>query len=247
MQARRGTATMLPLVSVIVPVHNGEKFLLEAVGSIRRQCYPSLELIIVNDGSTDGTADLIAHLGSEVLGVHQTQRGPAAARNRGLAMSRGELIAFLDADDLWPRDKLHTQVNFLLEHLSLDVVLGRIQIIRAEDPKLEGDVLPDPVIDVQLGCALFRRHAFSKVGRFDESLCWSEDYDWFLRAREQDIRLTVLDEVALLYRRHRDNMTRSPDRQGYQLTRVLKASLDRRRARGNGQTQSLPKLLGSDE
>ena len=234
------------LVSVIVPVHNGERFLAEAVESIRQQAYPSLEIMIVDDGSTDGTAQVIACLGRDVRPVYQPQRGPAAARNHGLDLSRGDFIAFLDCDDLWPAGKLHLQVQRLLDDPALDVVLGRIQPIRAGGEPLAARDAPDPVIDVQLGCAVFRRRVFESVGLFDPGLTFSEDYDWFLRARDQAVRLAVMDQVTLLHRRHSGNMTRVQDHRGYQLPRVLKASLDRRRARGDGSTQSHAKLLASD-
>ena len=105
----------------------------------------------------------------------------------------------------------------------------------------------DPLIAVQLGCAVFRRDVFDRVGLFDERLRFSEDHDWFLRAREQRIGMAVLDTVTLLHRRHMHNMTRGQAPQGYGLPAVLKASLDRRRARSGGSPLPLPRLADSCE
>ena len=94
------------LISCIVPVFNGERYLAEALDSILAQTWRPLEVIVVDDGSTDGTAHIAAGYGAEVSYIHQANAGPAAARNRGLDAARGEFIAFLDADDLWHKDKL---------------------------------------------------------------------------------------------------------------------------------------------
>ena len=243
--AVRGT---YPPVSAIIPVHNGERFLAEAVASLRVQRYAPLEIIVVDDGSTDGTPDLIARLGVAVLAARQPQQGPAAARNSGLALARGEFIAFLDADDLRPPGTLHVQVERLLREPALDVLLGRTRLVRAADlanPHTADRA--DPLIAMHLGCAVFRRDIFDRVGPFDERLRFSEDHDWFLRAREQRIGMAVLDTVTLLHRRHARNMTRGQASQGYGLPGVLKASLDRRRARSGGDPLPLPKLADSCE
>ena len=230
-----------PPVSVIIPVHNGEAYLAEAVASVHAQDYPALDLIIVDDGSTDGTPALVAGLGDDIRYVRQAQRGPAAARNRGLACACTDIIAYLDADDIWPPDKLRTQVARLVAEPTLDVVLGRVQPLGSKaDPSTT-------VIDVHLGSAVFRRGVFDRVGLFDETLTYSEDHDWFLRAREQGVRMTVLRQVTLLYRRHAGSLTRQPDHLGYQLPRVLKASLDRRRAQAQGPAAALPRLADFDE
>ncbi len=116
-----------PLVSVIIPAYNAAQFLREAVASVRAQGYSPIEIVIVDDGSTDNTAETIRSLGEGIRYVRQANAGPAAARNRGLAEARGEWVAFLDGDDLWPADKLRVQAARLEADPSLDVVLGRVQ------------------------------------------------------------------------------------------------------------------------
>ena len=107
--------TAHPFVSVITPVHNGARFLAEAVESVERQGYEPLEIIVVDDGSTDDTPRVIAELGDRVLALRQENAGPAAARNRAIAAARGDVLAFCDADDTWPEGKLDAQLARLAQ------------------------------------------------------------------------------------------------------------------------------------
>ena len=234
---------MNPFISVIIPVYNGKKFLHEAVGSVLNQNYQPLEIIIVDDGSTDGTSELQNSFGEQVHFIFQNNKGPAAARNKGIKEAKGEFLAFLDSDDLWPSDKLKLQTNYLLKDPDIQVVLGHTKPFDSEN-KNETDLVvkQSPVISVQIGSALFRRSAFDKVGNLDEGLQYSEDHDWFLRAREKGIKILVLENTTLYHRRHNNNMTDNTDSHGYQLTTVIKKSLDRRRLQNAGKPGSLPKL-----
>ena len=119
----------LPMVSVVIPVFDAGGRLLEAIVSVERQHYEPLEIVVVDDGSTDDTPAVIASLGTRVRSLRQPNAGPAAARNRGLAAARGELFAFLDADDLWPDGKLQRQVAALEADPDLDLVLGRVSYL----------------------------------------------------------------------------------------------------------------------
>jgi glycosyltransferase involved in cell wall biosynthesis len=243
--------TRTDLISVIVPVHNGARFLVEAVSSIRRQDYRPLEIVIVDDGSSDETARLAAALtggGSNDVDtryLHQENRGPAAARNRGLAAARGDLIAFLDVDDLWPAGKLASQHARLRAEPGLDILLSRLQVVTL--PGAASAPTPPraaPLRNIHLGGGLFRRAAFDRVGPFDESLRFSEDHDWFLRAREQGLAIAISDQVGLYYRRHDENLTadQAGAARGFQLAEVLKRSLDRRRQQNHGRAPSLPEI-----
>ena len=118
-----------PMVSVVIPVFDAGGRLLEAIASVERQRYEPLEIVVVDDGSTDDTPALIESLGPRVRALRQPNAGPAAARNRGLAAARGELFAFLDADDLWPDRKLQRQVAALATAPDVDVVLGRVSYL----------------------------------------------------------------------------------------------------------------------
>jgi len=239
-----------PLVSVIIPAYNAAQFLREAVASVRAQGYGPIEIVIVDDGSTDNTAETIQSLGEGICYVRQANAGPAAARNRGLAEARGEWIAFLDADDLWPMDKLRGQAARLEADPLLEVVLGRVQYrhepgVAKADLRYEGP--DDTLVNVHLGSGLYRRTVFDRVGLFNPTLRFSEDHDWFLRARELAVRMTILPQVTLLYRLHGKNMTRTEPTGDYNLLKVLKASLDRRRAAGGGQVCPVPRFADCDE
>jgi glycosyltransferase involved in cell wall biosynthesis len=231
-----------PLVSVVVPAFNAVRFLPEALASIVRQGYEPLEIVVVDDGSSDGTGEVARASRARPVVIEQPNRGPAAARNRGIAAAKGELIAFLDADDLWPDGKLALQVPRLMEDASLDVVLGQIRYEALDDRTLDGirfDAPEGVLTNVNLGAGVFRRNVFDRVGLFDESLRFSEDQDWFLRARELDAGIAVLGEVTLRYRLHAGNMTRGKSGRELALTSVLKRSLDRRRAAAR-KVDSLP-------
>ena len=196
----------LPSLAVVVPVFNGAHHVREARASIEAQQYPGIEVIVVDDGSTDDTATIVDEPGFATTVIHQDNSGPAAARNRGIEASTADLLAFLDADDLWPAGKLALQVGALQREAELDVVLGRIKFVGLDGAPMPAVDFEDPiehtVASVHLGGAVFRRRAFERVGPFDESLRFSEDHDWFLRAREQQLTMRLLPDVTLVYRFH---------------------------------------------
>jgi glycosyltransferase involved in cell wall biosynthesis len=234
-----------PLVSAILPVFNGGSFLVEALESIRKQNYDPLEIIVVDDGSTDNSAQVAAASGLDIHYIYQNNQGPAAARNTGLRISQGKLAAFLDADDLWPPGKLFNQVEVLLDHPEIHVVLGRTHLFGDLERLKNIDVFSEKnytVIQPTLGSCVFRTTVFEKVGFYDETLRYGEDQDWFLRARAFDIRIALLDQDALKYRVHGGNMTRVSNVNDLTLARFLKKSLDRRRAGNSADVPPLQKF-----
>jgi glycosyltransferase involved in cell wall biosynthesis len=239
-----------PLLSVIIPVHNAARFLPDAVASVRRQCYAPLEILIVDDGSEDDCARVAAELGEPVRYIRQEQAGPAAARNHGLELARGEFIGLLDADDLWPDQKLSIQMSRLLAEPDLDLVLGRVSYVA-----LEGGEIPDfnfegpdhEITNVHLGAGLYRRRAFEKVGHFDAGLRYGEDVDWFLRVREMRLNMRILRPVTLIYRLHDTNMTRAREDVDRHLAFALKRSIDRRRRMGADGRVPLARWFSYDE
>lgn len=234
-----------PLISVIIPAYNGAAFLAEAIESIHQQNYDPLEIIIVDDGSTDDTPQIAASFQNDVRYIHQIHHGrPAAGRNRGVRESAGGIIGFLDQDDLWPANKLALQIPHLLGESSLDVILGHTQMLHLSnhvDGKRTFAAMSEPVDYMLLSSALFKKSVFDKVGFFDESLAYfGDDLDWFIRAREKGVSVRQLEDVTLLWRIHETNTSHNPvirdHAQGYDraLTEVIKKSLDRRRnRRGN--------------
>jgi glycosyltransferase involved in cell wall biosynthesis len=230
------TSAAAPTISVIVPVYNMGRYLTDAVASIEAQGFERVEVVVVDDGSTDETPEVIASLGERVVAVRQPNRGAAAARNVGIEMASGELLAFLYADDLWPAGKVARQLERLEREPELDVVLGRIQYVAIEGgeaPDIEfEDFDAQTLTHVHLGSGLYRRRAFELIGTFDESLRLSEDLDWFLRAREARLRVAIIPEITLVYRLHGTNTSRGSELRESQTLQALKKSLDRRRAAG---------------
>jgi glycosyltransferase involved in cell wall biosynthesis len=224
-----------PLISVVVPAYNAAGFLPEAFASVCAQEYQPLEIFVVDDGSSDNTAEVVRSMGPDIRYLHQKNAGAAAARNHALRLASGEFVAFLDADDQWPAGKLELQLARFNRDPALEVVCGRIQYLSlegAEEMNLRFEGPERTLSHINLGCGLFRRSVFDKVGPFDETLRFSEDHDWFLRARELGVNLVILRAVTLLYRLHATNMTRGRKADDFQLTEVLRRSILRRRQAG---------------
>ncbi|HMR66092.1 MAG TPA: glycosyltransferase family A protein [Anaerolineae bacterium] len=224
------------LISVIIPVYNAARFLADAVASIRAQQYAPLEIIIVDDGSTDGTAATARSLGEDIRYLYQPNAGPAAARNRGLELARGEIIAFQDADDIWSDHKLATQLALLDRYPAAGVVLGFTRLVET----IEGEQkIGRPGLVTVLQAALFRRTVFDQVGWLDEQLRLGEDIDWYLRALEQGAEIISHQEAVLFYRRHAANLTHNLQEAKVHFLRALGRSLSRRR-QATGQASALP-------
>jgi glycosyltransferase involved in cell wall biosynthesis len=232
-------------VSVIIPVYNGESFLTEAVESIKRQDYNPLEIIIVDDGSRDRTGKIAKSLKGNIRYHYQSNRGPGAARNKGLEMSNGNIIGFLDVDDLWSADKLKIQLLHLSIDTSVEIVIGRMQRMEQigfADGKAQFQEFQGPRSALSLGCSLFRRSVFDKVGLFDETLYYCDDTDWSMRARELNVTIVMHPEVTLICRRHNNNITNNVELGNHYTIRMIKKSIDRRRHKNKGEAESLPRL-----
>jgi len=216
-------------VSVIIPVYNGEAFLTAAVESIQRQAHYPLEIIIIDDGSTDATASIAANFDNNVYYISQPNSGPAAARNRGIKMARGNVIAFLDADDLWPDNKLERQLTRLADDPSVEIVMGLTQFMRLTAGQPQFEPFQKPQLFLNFGSAVFRKSVFDQMGLFDETMAHSEDIDWLLRARENGVSMIILNDVTLFYRIHSSNMSQDKSARHFFFIKALKQSLDRRR------------------
>lgn len=222
-----------PLVSAIVPTYNRAGLVVEAVESILRQDHARLELIVVDDGSTDDTRNALARFAGQITYLTQPNAGPAAARNRGVEASSGEIVAFLDSDDLWSETKLPYQLSYLAAHPEVDVVLGYTHVSRlslAPDGTRRFTPDPKPKRVFHVGAALFRRSVFETIGLFDPSLRFWEDQDWFDRARERGVKMVCLTGVTQILRYHEDNMTYGLEKGQADLLRFLKNRRDSRSA-----------------
>lgn len=231
-------------VSVVIPVFNGERFLAEAVRSVEAQSVSEVEILAVDDGSTDGTAEVAAGFGGRIRLVRQANLGPAAARNRGIRLARADVVAFLDADDLFSPDKLSLQLDRLRRNPGVDVVIGQLRHFSVDsEPEWDGLKPPDPSDDhlfMQFGCSLIRRSVFDTVGLLSESMRFCEDWDWFMRAREARLGFLVHRHVVMHKRLHESNLTRQREAGKKFVIEMVRRSLARRKA-GNAM-DSLPPL-----
>jgi glycosyltransferase involved in cell wall biosynthesis len=194
-------------VSVVIPAHDSASWLADALAGVAAQSLPADEVIVVDDGSTDGTAELAESLGARCL--RQPRAGSAAARNLGIRECRGELIALLDADDVWTPDKLELQVPYMRDHPELLYTITRFRHFHAGG-SLEGirkDVLEGDHIGWLPSALVARRAAFDVVGLFDESMSSDMDVDWFARATDLGAPMEILPQVLLLKRARADSVT----------------------------------------
>lgn len=220
------------LLSVIMPVYNGVQFLESALDSVTRQAYRPLEIVIVDDGSTDTTAFLVKAYAKRsdvsIIYEYQPNRGPSAARNRGIGIAKGSFISFIDADDLWDDNKLADQMAHLLGNPETAIVWGMVQMFEARGQERMG--IGAPWRSTNLGAGLFRRHVFQTVGLFDQEMRFSEDMDWCLRADEKDVPQAILPKIALWYRQHTNNMWLGRPEFAGNFLSAIKKRLDRQRA-----------------
>jgi glycosyltransferase involved in cell wall biosynthesis len=194
-----------PLVSVTIPVWNGALHIGEALASVLAQAHPALEVIVVDDGSTDGTVEAAQRVADGRCRIlRQSRSGPAAARNLGVAGSRGALLAFLDADDVWMREKLALQMPALLNDPTLDMVFGHyVTIGDGNGAELADAARPG----YSLGTMLIRRERFLRVGPLSTRWRVGEFVDWYARADEAGLRHAMLPAVVLGRRVHEANLT----------------------------------------
>ena len=213
-----------PQVSVIIAAYNAEQYLAEALDSVAAQTFQNFEVIVVDDGSTDSTADIVAGY-SQVHCLHQPNRGQPAARNAGIRAARGKYITFLDADDLWLPSKLEKQIGFLMSHTDADWIYSDAIVVSAENriaickvsERLalhEGPILRELLLSCFIASAtpLIKRKVFADTGLFDESpdAKIGEDWKMWLRIAERH-PVAVIREPLAVVRTHSQSMTQTAD------------------------------------
>lgn len=209
-----------PTISVIMATYNHARTIDAALTSILQQAYARIEIIVIDDGATDETPEIVqrvkAATGAAIRYVRQANAGLPAAHNRGLRLAQGEIIAFLDSDDLWPPERLPAQLACFHQPdpagRAPALVLGRMERFADTgamvNPRELAAVNSRPV-HFALGSTLFRRHLFTQIGAFDESLLHTADWDWFLRARQIGLPFATDPRVTLRVRIHAGNMTQN--------------------------------------
>jgi len=222
-------------VSVVIPVHNGALFVGEALDSVFAQTYRPLDVIVVDDGSDDDTTAVVERYGPRARLIRQTRAGPAEARNTGVAAATGAYLAFLDADDLWPPGKLAAQVAVLEEHPDIDLVFGLA--VQFDGETSARAIQRDPPSAAALpalvaGGMVTRLDTFRGVGPLSTEWRVGEFIDWFARAQEMGLTSHVIQQVVLFRRLHAANLGRQDGGSRVEFTRVLRATLERRRREG---------------
>jgi len=196
-----------PLVSVIIPTYNRASWLKGAIDSVLEQTFTNFELLIIDDGSTDDTREIIANYGVQVKYFYQPNKGPSAARNSGIKKARADLITFLDSDDRWLKNKLQTQVDLMITDPGIKICYtDEIWIRRGKKvnpkkihQKYSGWIYQKclPLCIISPSSVMIYREVFDKVGLFDESLLVCEDYDLWLRI-SQRYPITFINEPLII-------------------------------------------------
>ena len=223
-------------VSVIIPCYNTARYLGEALTSACRQTPAPWEVIVVDDGSTDDSAAVAEAFGAPVRCERRSHQGIGASRNHGLACMTGDVVAFLDADDIWTDESISARATLLEGDPDLGGAGGRTeQFISPELPEnvRQRLVCPPGTSAARVaGALLIRKRVFDLVGGFDPSLRLGETIDWIARADAANVTMGVVDTVVLRRRIHDSNTGVNMANQRSDYLRVLKASLDRKRAAG---------------
>jgi len=220
-------------ISVIIPVFNTEKYLAEAIESVLSQTLKPSEIIVVDDGSTDGSADIARKFLPAIRLIQQPNSGIASARNTGIKASTGDYLAFLDADDLWNHKKLELQVEFLKNHPETDMVFGNVQqFVSPELPESFQNkirLIESAMSGIVAGTMILKKETFLQVGLFNEKLQIGEFIDWFSRAKDLGLKYHTLDEVLLKRRIHENNTGIVKKDKMLDYTNVLREAIARKR------------------
>ncbi len=223
--------TEAPLISTVIPLFNCEKYLGAAIESILAQNYEPMQIIVVDDGSTDGSAT-VARSFPQVEYYFQENAGVATALNHGLSKAKGEFIAFLDSDDLWTEGKLKLELDAFTRNPELDMVMGNVEQFRETGPN---------TAPVSLGIfegylkitVLVRRSALFRVGLFDPQWKTGDFIDWYIRATELPLKTVMLPDVVARRRIHETNMgIRQRDARS-EYPRIMRMAMERRRKAKN--------------
>lgn len=225
-------------ISVLIPFYNTEKYLAEAIQSVLDQTLQPMEILLLDDGSTDGSAKIAESFKPQISLFHQENAGISAARNALLEKAQGEYIAFLDADDLWPADHLKKLFKPFRSNRQLGIVSGNVEQFLSPDVENPVAEIPDGnkvLKGYVMGTFLIKEEIFEKVGFFNEELTIAETVDWFSRVKDEGIGFKMIDDIVLRRRvhttnsgiRHRDNR--------HDYTKALMASIKRKRERENSE------------
>lgn len=227
----------MPTVSVIIAVYNGEKYLREALDSILKQTYPDIEIILVDDGSSDRTNEIVQSYGTQIRYIFQPNQGQPSAQNHGICLAKSPYLSFLDADDLFHPEKTRLQVSFLQSHPEIDFVLGHIEQFLSPDLSLENQkkwFCPSGMQPGYLAVAgLFKKECFEKVGLFNEKQRIGPFVEWYMRAEEKGLKNSLIPQQVCRRRIHENNMTIQARHSRIEYVQIVKKAFERRRLSGS--------------
>ncbi|MBP9841154.1 MAG: glycosyltransferase [Simkaniaceae bacterium] len=220
---------MSPLVSVIIAVYNGERYLRETIESVLAQTFSPIECIIVNDGSEDGTESIIKQYHSKVHYLSQVNQGQGAAINLALSVAQGMYIAFLDADDLYTVNKIALQVEFLQDRPQVDMVFGYIKHFISPDLSIEEQAQWECPTNIQpcylAAAGLFRRECFDRIGGFNTEQRIGTFIEWYMRGTEKGLQQALIPHKVLMRRIHKNNLSTNAR---LEYLNIIKVALARR-------------------
>ena len=224
-------------ISVVIPAFQAAATIAEAVASALDQTLPPADVIVVDDGSTDGTGDLVRQRFPGVIVIRQPNAGPAAASNTGLRHARGAAIAFHDADNLWPRERLEVLHRALAADDTAAGAGGRTESF--VDPSLPPEVarrfVVDPPQNSMLATALLiRRSAFDEVGGYAEELRVGHTIDWAHRAQARGLKFATVPDIVIRRRLHPGTLSARSQGRDLHYLEVARRALNRRRTPGAG-------------
>ncbi|BAL75561.1 glycosyltransferase family 2 protein [Bradyrhizobium cosmicum] len=196
-------------VSVVIAAYNAQGYIAEAIESVLGQTVPPDEVIVIDDGSTDGTRSVLERFAGRIVALTQGNSGQAVAVNQGLALARGELIGFCDADDLWTARKQELQLARLERDGELDAVFGKVQQFVSPDVPEQQRARLTPAVEIMPGelkqCMLIRRDALMRIGAFDETLPATFFIAWLGRAKQGGLKTAHVDDIVVRRRLHPGN------------------------------------------
>lgn len=225
-----------PLVSVVIPIHNGAPFLEETLQSVFDQTYQNYEIITINHGSTDNSKEVLSNY-TNLRYFEEPQLGNGHARNSGIEFSRGEYIAFLDQDDLWMPTKLTKQVEALERDPEALFAISHFQYFLSQGceipPWCRLDGFTKELPDHSPSGLVVKRQAFDMIGKFPESMRYASDMEWFFLANDQGAKKIVVPEVLHKRRVHQNNQSFDAQPIKSEILKVLRNSVQRKKASRN--------------
>ena len=223
-----------PLVSVIMAVRNGERFVRQAIESVLAQDYRPLEIILIDGQSEDRTAEIVRAY-PDIHYIYQENRGVANAYNLGVKAAQGEFVSFLSHDDLWMPNKLNVQVNYLIAHPEIEYTVVATRFFLEPGcafpiDELRSDILEGHRVIRMMEVLLTRRNVFERVGVFDPTLSTAEDIDWYARADDMGVPMGMIDQVLVQKRIHDANISLFTAEHKQNIMRALRSSAERKRS-----------------